>query len=99
MILRQTTSLGVRVSQIERVAISRRFITVLYPGGYSVKVKVGFMEGKPIKLKPEFDQCKEIAIATGESIQSVTDTLVRLGQAHLDREESIRSEADEDVSV
>lgn len=60
LILRETTTLGVRVHQISRYALARRFIDVETPWG-AVRVKVARLpDGTPRPI-PEYEDCRRLA--------------------------------------
>lgn len=56
----ETSTLGVRIQQIGRIAIERRVKTVKLPYG-EVKLKVGILEGKEVTFSPEFESCAAVA--------------------------------------
>jgi uncharacterized protein (TIGR00299 family) protein len=59
-LLLESTSLGVRESQVRRVALERRFDAVETPYG-RVQVKVGLRDGKVVNVAPEFEDCRALA--------------------------------------
>jgi len=56
IILRETTSLGVRVTEVHRHEAERQFTSVQTPYG-EVAVKLKKMDGKIIQASPEFEDC------------------------------------------
>ena len=78
MMLRETTTLGVRVAEVRRYEAARRVETVETSFG-PVRVKVGEWEGK-LRLAPEFEDVREIALRTGRPAIEVQ----RLLEAELD---------------
>jgi uncharacterized protein (TIGR00299 family) protein len=64
ILLRETTSLGVRRSDVTRLALPRRQaeVDVL---GHSVRVKIASLPGGGVRAKPEFDDVQRVALATG----------------------------------
>lgn len=56
----ETTTLGVRIQQIERECLERKFIKVQTQFG-EIDVKIGIFKGKMVNAMPEFEQLKEIA--------------------------------------
>jgi uncharacterized protein (DUF111 family) len=69
-LLEETTALGVRVHRLERYELDREERTVEVDGG-SVRVKVGFLDGRVVNVAPEHDDCVEVARATRRAVQSV----------------------------
>lgn len=70
VLLEHTSSLGVRVSHLERYELGREERAVEVDGG-TVRVKVGLLEGRVVNLAPEHDDCATLAKASGRSVQSV----------------------------
>lgn len=61
MILRETTTIGVRVGRVERYKTSREIIRVETPYG-SVRVKVARDGDEVVNVAPEYDDCKRLAV-------------------------------------
>jgi uncharacterized protein (DUF111 family) len=63
-LLSESTSIGVRRSSVERLALPRReeCVDVL---GTSVRVKVVTLPDGARRVKPEFDDVQRVALATG----------------------------------
>lgn len=59
-LLVESTSLGVRESQVSRIALERRFDTVQTPYG-PVQVKIGLRDGRVVNVAPEFEDCRALA--------------------------------------
>lgn len=55
-----TTTLGIRSYPVEKNMLERKILVANTPWG-PVDVKVGILDGKPIKYKAEYDQCAAIA--------------------------------------
>lgn len=70
LMLRESTSLGVRVSQVERTALERRIDTVTTPWG-PVRVKIGLRGDEVINVAPEFDDCLALARASNTPLKEV----------------------------
>lgn len=70
IVLRETTSFGVRIHSARRKTLQREFVTVTTPHG-NIQIKLGKMDGKIIHATPEFSSCKSVANATGISVQTV----------------------------
>jgi hypothetical protein len=60
ILLRETTTLGVRVSGIHRHEANREFQTVDTPYG-TVRVKLKLMDGEIVGAMPEYDDCQRLA--------------------------------------
>jgi uncharacterized protein (TIGR00299 family) protein len=61
-LLRETTTLGVRVQPVMRYAAERTMQPVTTPFG-EVPVKVKWLDGQPVGAKPEHDACVDLAEA------------------------------------
>ena len=70
ILLRETSTFGVRKSDWTRRILERDFKTVLTAYG-PVTVKVGMLEGEIIKLSPEFEDVKKAAAAHGVPLRDV----------------------------
>ena len=70
LLLTETTSIGVRRSDVSRVALPRRQVMadVL---GHSIRVKVVELPGGGTRAKPEFDDVQRIALATGRQAADI----------------------------
>jgi uncharacterized protein (DUF111 family) len=60
LILRETSTFGVRRHLAERRKLERQFVSVQTPYG-EVKMKLGKLDGRVIQAAPEFESCKKLA--------------------------------------
>jgi pyridinium-3,5-bisthiocarboxylic acid mononucleotide nickel chelatase len=70
LLLRETSSLGVRLRPVSRRERPRRQLDVQTRFG-SVPVKVSEGPYGPPQVKPEFDRCREIALAQGVPVREI----------------------------
>ncbi len=70
LIIRETTTLGVRVYRAVRWMASRNVVIVNTPYG-KIRVKSAFMGETPVNLAPEYDDCKEAAKSHNVSLKEV----------------------------
>lgn len=70
LMLRHTTTLGVRMSEVERLMLAREIRTVGTRFG-NVRVKRGTLCGDVIKEMPEYDDVRRIARETGLPMSAV----------------------------
>ena len=70
VILRETTTLGVRVQPVTRYAAARTEDVVSTPYG-AVRVKIKLIDGQPVGAKPEHDECVRLAAAAGVPARTV----------------------------
>ncbi|GAA4616085.1 nickel pincer cofactor biosynthesis protein LarC [Actinoallomurus liliacearum] len=71
VIFAETTSLGVRVSPVERRFLRRDQVTVPVAGGVTVAVKRGLLEGEVVTAQPEYDDVRAAAERTGRPVREV----------------------------
>ena len=70
LILRETTTLGVRSRPVERYAAERETVlmeTALGP----VRIKLKYLSGSAIAAAPEYEDCRLLAMETGKPLQDV----------------------------
>jgi pyridinium-3,5-bisthiocarboxylic acid mononucleotide nickel chelatase len=84
LILRESTSLGVRWSEVERVELERRFETVETEYG-SVRIKLGLRRGEIWNVAPEYDDCAALARGRGVPLKLVLGAAAAAGQRLLSR--------------
>jgi hypothetical protein len=67
-----TSTLGVRVHAVSRPELERRVFEIELPeSGSRIRVKVGFLDGRPVSSKPEHDDVVEAARKLGRPVRSV----------------------------
>jgi pyridinium-3,5-bisthiocarboxylic acid mononucleotide nickel chelatase len=69
-ILRETSSLGVRIARLDRIELERESRTVEV-GGEPVRVKVGRLDGRVVNLAPEHADCERAARIAGAPVKAV----------------------------
>lgn len=70
MLLRETTTLGLRIRQDRRVCLQREHITVQTAYG-SIRVKTGTLKGETLNAHPEFEDCRHAAEQHGVPLKQV----------------------------
>lgn len=70
LILRETTTFGLRQETLPRVKLSRRLQTVETVYG-AVQVKVGSWKGQPLKAVPEYEDCAQLAASSKEPVRKI----------------------------
>ena len=80
-ILRETSSLGVRIARLDRVELERESRTVEV-GGEPVRVKVGLLDGRVVNLAPEHADCERAARIVGAPVKTIWARALAL--AHTD---------------
>jgi pyridinium-3,5-bisthiocarboxylic acid mononucleotide nickel chelatase len=70
IIFRETTTLGVRISGVERAILDRKEAEVEVEG-HRVRVKLGYLHGEIVTRSPEFEDAAAVARATGLPLKDV----------------------------
>jgi uncharacterized protein (DUF111 family) len=81
IVFRETTTIGVRYSEMKRECLERETVTVQTPYG-PVAVKVARRDGEILNASPEFDDCARVATAAGRPVKEVHAAAIK---AFLDR--------------
>ncbi len=68
--LRETSTLGVRIAHLDRIELDRGSFTVEV-AGEPVRVKVGKLDGRVVNLAPEHADCERAARISGEPVKVV----------------------------
>ena len=68
--LRETSTLGVRIAHLDRIELERESFTVEVDGE-PVRVKVGRLDGRIVNLAPEHADCERAARISGEPVKVV----------------------------
>jgi uncharacterized protein (TIGR00299 family) protein len=69
-LLRHSTTLGVRMTNVQRVLAGRRIMEVRTSLGVA-RVKVKEIGGEPVDVSPEYEDCRRIARETGQDVARV----------------------------
>ncbi|MEJ7762170.1 MAG: nickel pincer cofactor biosynthesis protein LarC [Thermomicrobiales bacterium] len=84
LIVRNTTTLGVRATTVDRTKAARLFRVVVTRWG-DVRVKLRAWQGRVIDAAPEYDDCLAIARAHDLPLRDVTAEAQRLGESYSGR--------------
>jgi uncharacterized protein (TIGR00299 family) protein len=84
LLFRETTTLGVRISEIKKRMVAEREILPVKTKWGSVRVKTRHT-GAKTSFSPEYDDCKRIARAKGIAISDVFDEIKREAEKGLKR--------------
>lgn len=76
MILRETSSFGVRRALAERRKLQRSFATAKTAFG-EVQVKIGRLNGKVLQAAPEYEACKKLAREAKVPVKAVYDAALK----------------------
>jgi uncharacterized protein (TIGR00299 family) protein len=76
IILRHTSTFGVRYREVDRLALDRRFVSVATSYG-PLRIKLGILSGEVIQVAPEFEDCRKAAERAGVAIKAVYDAALQ----------------------
>lgn len=76
IILRETTTFGVRRHECQRTRLAREQVSVSTPYG-PIRVKVGRRGGERLRAWPEYDDCADAARRAGVSLREVQQAALR----------------------
>jgi hypothetical protein len=76
LLMRETSTFGIRRYTAERRKLRREFTTVQTPYG-SVTVKLGKLDGRVLQAAPEFESCKKLADQTKVPLKEVYEAALR----------------------
>ncbi len=71
-LLRETTTLGMRWREEERVRADREVLTLNTPHG-KIRFKIAYWKGEKVNLAPEYEDCKRIAIKQGIPLKDIIE--------------------------
>jgi uncharacterized protein (TIGR00299 family) protein len=70
IIFRETTTIGLRYSEVDRERLKREWVSVATPVG-SVRLKLAWRHGRLVNAAPEFEDCAVLAAANNLSVKEV----------------------------
>ncbi len=77
LIMLQTSTFGVRYSKYNRVILDRKFTKIETEFG-KVSVKLGYYNGKLIRVTPEYEDCKVIAKTINIPLNNVINNITNI---------------------
>jgi pyridinium-3,5-bisthiocarboxylic acid mononucleotide nickel chelatase len=75
LVLRETSTLGLRIRQDARVCVDRHHATVTTPYG-DIRVKIGTLNGEQCNIAPEFEDCRSAATKHNVPLKLVQQTAI-----------------------
>ena len=76
LLLRETSTLGLRVHEERRVCLERRHVQVATEWGH-VRVKVGYRDEQEFNVAPEFEDCRALAEANAIPVKRVLEAAMQ----------------------
>jgi uncharacterized protein (DUF111 family) len=83
VLFRETGTLGIRASVVDKQTLERDWVEVATQHG-SVRVKIGRLEGNAVTLAPEFEDCVKVAREAGVPARDVYEEATRLAREAID---------------
>ncbi len=74
VIILETTTFGIRYNKYNRVVLDRKFTELETEYG-NINVKLGYYNGKLIRVTPEYEDCKKIAKNVNLPLNSIVNQL------------------------
>ena len=88
ILFQETSTLGVRVQEMTRHILPRRFVPVTILGG-TVRMKVADIGAGWTKASPEYLDCKTIAKRTGRPLKTIMEEATAAYRQGLDKKKSV----------
>ena len=82
ILFREAGTLGIRWTAVQKQALAREWLEVDTRHG-RVRVKIGRLEGRPVTVAPEYEDCAEIARKAGVPARDVYEEAGRLARSLL----------------
>lgn len=76
IILKHTSTFGVRAYEVNRTMLDREFVKVDTKYG-KVTVKTGILNGEVIKISPEYEECKSLSKALNINVMEIYNEAIR----------------------
>jgi pyridinium-3,5-bisthiocarboxylic acid mononucleotide nickel chelatase len=76
IILRHTSTFGVRYREVDRLALDRRFVSVTTQYG-TLPIKLGLLSGEVVQVAPEFEDCRKAAEMAEIPVKTVYDAVLQ----------------------
>ncbi len=77
ILFKDSSTFGVRVQKVSRKILERDFVEVRIVG-HPIAVKRGFIDGKPVKFHPEYEDCAAAAAASGKPLSTIQHESISL---------------------
>ncbi len=75
LLLRETSTLGIRVHQQRRICLARHHTSVSTPFG-EIRIKIGSFEDAPVNAAPEFEDCRAAARTHNVPVKEVLQAAI-----------------------
>jgi uncharacterized protein (TIGR00299 family) protein len=92
ILFRETGTLGVRSTAVSKIALDRDSLKVETAAG-TVAIKIGLLDGHPVTVAPEFEDCARAARDSGIPARDVYEEALRLARDELARKDTPQLDA------
>ncbi len=75
LLLRETSTLGIRIHQQRRICLARRHLTVSTTFG-GIRIKIGSFDAETLNAQPEFEDCRAAALAHNVPVKEVLQAAI-----------------------
>ncbi len=75
LLLRETSTLGIRIHQQRRILLARHHTTVTTPFG-DIRIKIGSFENQAVNAAPEFEDCRTAAATHNVPVKEVLQAAI-----------------------
>jgi hypothetical protein len=82
ILLTETSTFGIRFTEMDRIILDRQHLEVQTPYG-KVAVKVGSLDGQVMHFSPEYENCKQIARKKKVPVKTVYDAALQSAEKKL----------------
>lgn len=96
LILRETSTLGLRIRKEQRFCLDRYHMPVQTPYG-KIRIKIGSLAGGVLNAAPEFEDCRAAAVTHGVALKEVQQVAIAAYRKSL--EESVEATKDGEVAA
>ncbi|MCS7009587.1 MAG: LarC family nickel insertion protein, partial [Chthoniobacterales bacterium] len=72
LILRESSTFGIRFHTCQRRVLSRKSTEVPTPYG-QIRMKLGYLNGELLRVEPEYESCSQVALITDTPLNKVYD--------------------------
>lgn len=80
IVFTETSAFGLRLEQVVRLKLKRRFETVRTEFG-EVTVKLGIKHGRVVQVAPEFESCRAVSGASGQPLRAIYEAALRAARS------------------
>lgn len=76
LLFKETTAFGIRMEQVQRWKLDRKFVEVSTPHG-PITVKIGSRGDEVLQVAPEFESCRAASERTGQPLRALYEAAIR----------------------